>query len=160
MYINAVADSVMLCLQHGFYNIIFKMKHKLYAASGSTPPPPPVKNFGCPPAICRRKFHAHSVSKAASASIVRWNGGRITCILMNSVDGDIWTHILFPRVSTCKFRVIFWKLPEISEGHIQSIFRVKNVFYCRGLGLTMQKMVVHKITRQTTHLRDFGRILW
>jgi hypothetical protein len=29
MYINAVADSVMLYLQLDFYNIIFKMKHKL-----------------------------------------------------------------------------------------------------------------------------------
>jgi hypothetical protein len=34
MYINAVADSVMLYLQHDFYNIIFKMKHKLHIASG------------------------------------------------------------------------------------------------------------------------------
>jgi hypothetical protein len=39
MYIQAVAGSVMLCLQHGFYNIIFKIKHKLHIASGSAPPP-------------------------------------------------------------------------------------------------------------------------
>jgi hypothetical protein len=38
MYINAVADSVMLYLQHNFYNIIFKIKHKLYIASWSAPP--------------------------------------------------------------------------------------------------------------------------
>jgi hypothetical protein len=36
MYINAVADSVMLYL-HDCYNIIFKIKHKLYIASGSAP---------------------------------------------------------------------------------------------------------------------------
>jgi hypothetical protein len=30
MYISAVADSVMLCLQHGFRNTIFKIKQKLY----------------------------------------------------------------------------------------------------------------------------------
>ena len=37
MYINDVADSVMLYLQHDFRNIIFKIKHKLYIASGSLP---------------------------------------------------------------------------------------------------------------------------
>jgi hypothetical protein len=45
MYINAVAGSVKLCLQHDFYNIIFKIKHKLYIASGSAPPPPPEEKF-------------------------------------------------------------------------------------------------------------------
>jgi hypothetical protein len=40
MYINAAAGSVMLCLQHGFYNVIFKIEHKFYVASGSAPPPP------------------------------------------------------------------------------------------------------------------------
>jgi hypothetical protein len=40
MYINAVAGSVMLCLQHDFYCIIFKIKTKLCIASGSAPPPP------------------------------------------------------------------------------------------------------------------------
>jgi hypothetical protein len=50
MYINAVADSVMLYLQHDFYNIIFKIKHKLYTASGYAPPPPR-KNSGCAPGI-------------------------------------------------------------------------------------------------------------
>jgi hypothetical protein len=29
----------MLYLQHDFYNRIFKIKHKLYATSGSAPPP-------------------------------------------------------------------------------------------------------------------------
>jgi hypothetical protein len=46
MYINTIADSVMLL--HDFYNIIFKIKHKLCAASGSSTPP--VKNSECPPA--------------------------------------------------------------------------------------------------------------
>jgi hypothetical protein len=41
MYIPAVAGNVMLCLQHDFYNIIFKIKHKLYIDSGSASPPPP-----------------------------------------------------------------------------------------------------------------------
>jgi hypothetical protein len=39
VYINAVAGSVMLCLQHGFYKVIFKIKHKLCIASGSALPP-------------------------------------------------------------------------------------------------------------------------
>jgi hypothetical protein len=46
MYINAVADSVMLYLQHEFYNIIFKITHKLYIASRSAAPPPPRKKSG------------------------------------------------------------------------------------------------------------------
>jgi len=39
MYINAVANSVMLqlYLQHDFYIIIFKVKHKLCITSGSSP---------------------------------------------------------------------------------------------------------------------------
>jgi hypothetical protein len=35
MYINAVAKNVMLCLQHDFYNTVFKITHKLYIAWGS-----------------------------------------------------------------------------------------------------------------------------
>ena len=31
-------QTVMLYLRHDFYNIIFKIKHKLYIASGSAPP--------------------------------------------------------------------------------------------------------------------------
>jgi hypothetical protein len=37
MYIYAVAKSVMLYWQHAFHNIIFKIKHILYIASGSAP---------------------------------------------------------------------------------------------------------------------------
>jgi hypothetical protein len=40
MYINVVADSVMLHIQHYFYNKIFKIKHNFYSAPGSAPPPP------------------------------------------------------------------------------------------------------------------------
>jgi hypothetical protein len=40
MYINAVANNVMLHV-YDFYNIIFKIKYKLNIASGSAPPPPP-----------------------------------------------------------------------------------------------------------------------
>jgi hypothetical protein len=39
LFVSAVADSVMLCLQHDFYDIIFKIKHNFYVASGSVPPP-------------------------------------------------------------------------------------------------------------------------
>jgi hypothetical protein len=41
--VNAVANNVMLELYpgHDFYNIIFKVKHKLYIASGSAMPPTP-----------------------------------------------------------------------------------------------------------------------
>jgi hypothetical protein len=51
MYINAVAGSVMLYLQHDFRNIRFKIEHNLYMASGPAPPHPPrtpaVKNSDC-----------------------------------------------------------------------------------------------------------------
>jgi hypothetical protein len=49
MYINVVADSVILYLQHDFYNIIFKIKHKLYIATESaltSLPPPQGKILG------------------------------------------------------------------------------------------------------------------
>jgi hypothetical protein len=49
MYIHAAADSVMLCLQHDFYDTIFKIKQIIYISSGSVPPPPPRKNSGCSP---------------------------------------------------------------------------------------------------------------
>jgi len=41
---------LQLHLRHGFYNIVFKIKHKLYIASGSNPPAP-TKNSGCAPAV-------------------------------------------------------------------------------------------------------------
>ena len=46
-YINTVANSVMLqvYLGHDFYNMIFKMKHKIYIALGLEPPPPPSEKF-------------------------------------------------------------------------------------------------------------------
>jgi hypothetical protein len=65
MYIHAVADSVMLCLQHDFCNIIFKIEHKFYIATVSTPPPPPQGNIlgahlihvQTPPNQCERTSH-------------------------------------------------------------------------------------------------------
>jgi hypothetical protein len=47
MYISAVAGNVILYLQHEFYNMIFKIKHKLHTASGSPPPPPKEKFWVC-----------------------------------------------------------------------------------------------------------------
>jgi hypothetical protein len=43
MYIYSIADSVVAYLQRGLHNITFKIKHKLYVASGSAPPPPDEK---------------------------------------------------------------------------------------------------------------------
>jgi hypothetical protein len=48
-YIIAVANSVMLYLQHDFYSLIFKIKYKLCVASGSAPPPPKKENYACEP---------------------------------------------------------------------------------------------------------------
>jgi hypothetical protein len=44
-YVNAFADSLKLYLHYDLRNIIFKIKHKLYIASGSAPPPPHKENF-------------------------------------------------------------------------------------------------------------------
>jgi hypothetical protein len=46
MYINAVADSVMLYLQRDFYNIIFKIKHEIMYSLRFSPPPPKGKILG------------------------------------------------------------------------------------------------------------------
>jgi hypothetical protein len=43
MYVNAAADIVILYLQHDFYNINCKIKHKLYIAASLVPPPPQTK---------------------------------------------------------------------------------------------------------------------
>jgi hypothetical protein len=45
LYINAVADCYVV-LTTWFYNIIFKIKHKLYTASGSAPLSPKEKFWG------------------------------------------------------------------------------------------------------------------
>jgi len=47
-YINAAANSVVLqlYLRHDFYDVVFKIKRKLYIASGSAPPPK--KKSWCP----------------------------------------------------------------------------------------------------------------
>jgi hypothetical protein len=50
MYINAVADCVILYLQHDFYNTIFKIKQIICSFRVSPPPPAPRrKNSGCAP---------------------------------------------------------------------------------------------------------------
>jgi hypothetical protein len=47
MYMTAAADSVMLYLQHDFYNVIFKIKQIIYSLRVS--PLPQKKNCGCAP---------------------------------------------------------------------------------------------------------------
>jgi hypothetical protein len=59
MYINAVAGSVMLCLQHDSYNMIFKIKHKLYIASGSVHHPRPTQ---------RKILGAHLIDTASETA--------------------------------------------------------------------------------------------
>jgi hypothetical protein len=65
MYIDAVANSVLLYLRHDFYNIIFKIKHKLYIASGSGPTPhptpSPMKNFRYAPVSNSKTRHEFEV---------------------------------------------------------------------------------------------------
>jgi len=52
MYIMQLQTVMLqLHLRHGFYNIVFKIKHILYIALGSEPPLAPTKNSGCAPAV-------------------------------------------------------------------------------------------------------------
>jgi hypothetical protein len=62
----------MLCLQHGFYNIIFKIKHKLYIASevSPSPPPPPKGHFWvriCTQLCCAHDLHVGSTGGCGAA---------------------------------------------------------------------------------------------
>jgi hypothetical protein len=66
MYIKAVAGSVMLCLQHDYYNIVFKIKHKLYIVSGSAPPPPRRKILAAHLIQDNFRFLAHTSSYTLS----------------------------------------------------------------------------------------------
>jgi hypothetical protein len=77
MYINAVADSVMLFLQHDFYKIIFKIK-QFHIASGSAAPSPPTrKNSGCAPDLKHLSVDGRIV--------LRW--------IFNKLLGLIWLSI-------------------------------------------------------------------
>jgi hypothetical protein len=73
MYINAVADSVMLCLQHDFYNIIFKIKQITRSLRGNLPlpPPPPQRTIlGAHLRLHRRtKLHGISSHKAVMSAL-------------------------------------------------------------------------------------------
>jgi hypothetical protein len=57
MYINAVADSVMLYLRHDFYNIVLKSnKNYIYPQVTPPPPPPQMKNFEWAPGFISKEF--------------------------------------------------------------------------------------------------------
>ena len=62
MYINLIANSVMLHLCYHFYILILKIKHELHTAPGSDFPHP-LKNSGCPRDRRKRScsvFYCHS----------------------------------------------------------------------------------------------------
>jgi hypothetical protein len=65
----------MLCLQHDLYNINFKIKCKLYIASGSASPPPlKRKNSGCAPGIhnpshCNHHYLTYKHTSDSSDSV-------------------------------------------------------------------------------------------
>jgi hypothetical protein len=76
MYINAVAKSVMFYLQHYFYNIIFKITHKLCMASGSVSLPKEifwVRAWSKAPTISPvwNDFHAGNFHVPSLTSVLR-----------------------------------------------------------------------------------------
>jgi hypothetical protein len=71
IYINEVANSVMLYVQHEFYNLIFKIKHKLHIPQGRPLPPTKEKFWvhtsdGCPLIllyfVTQQELHTESLS--------------------------------------------------------------------------------------------------
>jgi hypothetical protein len=81
MYIHALADGVTLYLQYDFYNVTFKIKHKLYTASGSAPPPLQRKILGAhlchihKSNIFNSGFHHIPRAKVASSAEICSRGG-------------------------------------------------------------------------------------
>jgi hypothetical protein len=89
IYINAFADSVMLYLQHDFYNMIFKIEPRLYIASGSVPPPPNPK---------RKILGAHlAICIQLNATYIR------LCEIRDFYRDDYDDHCHFCVVTPCSF---------------------------------------------------------
>jgi hypothetical protein len=81
VYMNAVADSVMLCLQHDFYNIIFKIKHKFYTAQVSAPFP----QWQIQGA---RLQHAILLSHVTTKTVTRWTLTRLLLLHVWQIKND------------------------------------------------------------------------
>jgi hypothetical protein len=110
---NAVADSVMLCLQHDFYNIIFKIKHKVYIDAGWNPPPPPSEKFW----VRTRQRHFPISTYAISG--------------LNIQAGETYTHIytnhcpITTRVKlNLHWRYKFWMTLCHVDWYIQTFRRI------------------------------------
>jgi hypothetical protein len=58
VYIHAIAYIAAFCLQHDFYNTIFKIKQIIYSLKVH-PPPSPRKNSGCAPALCAYHIYVY-----------------------------------------------------------------------------------------------------
>jgi hypothetical protein len=82
---------LQLHLWHDFYNIVFKIKHKLYIASGSAPP---VKNSGCMPGkhqsqvIHRPNNRSAHLSSRVLIGSGHSSGDHLTCYLLTPVAAN------------------------------------------------------------------------
>jgi hypothetical protein len=145
MYINAVANSFMLQLYlwYDIYNIILKIKHKLYIhslwGSASLPPPPPMKNTGytslhtvkhvtihtrlCHQLVTYCEPHCHHnwtwvFSFWHQEPITRWYG----IISEQNRNQKLWGHVCKSSLGICKsfltFKYLYlcntWELAEYS----------------------------------------------
>jgi hypothetical protein len=110
MYIDAVANSVMLYLQHDFYNISFKIKHKLYIASGSDPPPSKEKFWVC----------------AWSA----WRGMSVATLRLNGKIYDIWETGNSPHtliILNSKYKFIAHSYWDIGLCQMSLVTKIRNI---------------------------------
>jgi hypothetical protein len=156
MCINAVADSVtlQLYLRHYFYNTFFKIKHKLYTASGSAPPP------GGPTPGARTTGHGGGGGRSLAVPLpLGWAPGLhcwvrrwlIGCILLQ-VRSDrlafIWLDdgAATGQVGAVMWRVVRWTATDVSEDRVFSNLWVED---CGGWFL---KLVPFSRTEQCCSL--------
>jgi hypothetical protein len=112
MHVNAVSNSVMLqlCLQHDFYNIIFKIKQIIYSLRVSAPLPP-MKNYGCAP-VCTYRVSFTVIVYIHLNKIKRVWRRKVTCsknavVRMTYLNNDTYIHLGFYTAQNGSFLPTF-----------------------------------------------------
>jgi hypothetical protein len=157
MYINSVANSVELevHLRHEFYNIIFKMTHKLHIASGSAPPCKivgvdvtivPIKSYNeiwpseTERDYNRQLFYSHDQYKY----VQRWQESAIKRGLLLA-QGFLLKHRIGPTVvqlrEVCSFTLLaaFY----INERNRQPVLQIRSLGPCCYLTISQNWAILH-----------------